>query len=310
MGTVHYHNYRRISGVEVVAIVGITDQSKECSLAWNVPLFVSITDLLANIQVDIIDICAPTFLHKELTLVALDRGCHVICEKPIALTAKDAREMYAKADTVGKQLYIAQVLEFSAETTTLRGLVETKKYGKVIDARFERVTAKPTWIQNGWLFDKAKSGLLPFDLHIHDLFTIVCLFGTPEKFSYTSTTRSGAEFPEHYRVCYEYPNLSVSAEAAWFNACYPFTAQWRVVFERAVAEYTEGELWVYPVSEEAYHVELLDEPKIETGINLPPTGMFFHELGHFVDMARLNQPSGRVKRDDILVTISTLERFN
>lgn len=55
--------------------------------------------------------------------------------------------------------------------------------GKPLDACFERLSACPGWAKDGWLFDVNKSGLLPYDLHIHDLDVIVSVFGKPESFS-------------------------------------------------------------------------------------------------------------------------------
>lgn len=310
MGTVHYKNYLRIPNVQITGLVDISGQGLASAKAWKLPVFSTIEDLVANVPVNIVDVCTPTFLHKEHSLSALALGCHVICEKPAALTRLDAEEMFQAADAVGRQLYIAQVLQFSPEIEALQKIVDSNEFGHILDARFERVTGRPTWIKNGWLFDKSKSGLLPFDLHIHDLFAIISLFGNPIDFNYTQTNRPGSDISEHYRVAYRFANFSISAEAAWFNANYPFVAQWRVVFEKAVVEFSNSKLIVYPASKPSLEISLDDEPKIETGINLPPTGMFYHELSHFVECANHNRASNRVRRENILSAIDILESFN
>ena len=62
--------------------------------------------------------------------------------------------------------------------------MKSEEYGKVLDASFERLSCgTPTGLSAAGLFDKSKSGLLPFDLHIHDLDVIVSLFGKPECFT-------------------------------------------------------------------------------------------------------------------------------
>ena len=135
---------------------------------------------------ELADICAPTYLHKALALEAFGRGLHVITEKPVALSLADAQEMYEAADRAGKQLYVAQVLQFTREVETLHEVIRDERYGKPLDACFERLSARPGWVQGSWLFQKEKSGLLPFDLHIHDLDMMVSVFGEPQSMDYTS----------------------------------------------------------------------------------------------------------------------------
>ena len=92
----------------------------------------------------------------------------------------------------------------------------------------------PRWAVGGWLFDKSKSGLLPFDLHIHDLDVIVSLFGKPESFTVNSCKGRDKTYAEHLRIDYNYGDKHVNGEAAWFNADSPWTARWRVYFENAL----------------------------------------------------------------------------
>jgi hypothetical protein len=78
----------------------------------------------------------------------------------------------------------------------------------------------------------------------------------------------------------------VAAEAAWFNADFPFTARWRVYFEKAVLVNEGGRLVAYQNDVPPFIFDTEDELKIPTGINLPPTGMFYRELSHFIDCIR------------------------
>lgn len=80
---------------------------------------------------------------------------------------------------------------------------------------------------------------MPFDLHVHDLDVIVSVFGKPDSVDYTACRRKDSEICDQYRIRYGYQNgMTVSAEAAWFNACIPFTARWRVYFERGMSSAT------------------------------------------------------------------------
>lgn len=309
MGMVHYNNYAHIEDCKVTALVGVTDQSRECAVNWELPLYPDIPAMAQAEQLDVVDICSPTFLHKTHVMEALSCGINAITEKPVALHYKDALEMMELADRQGKLLFVGQVLQFTREAEVLHELVRNKEYGEPLDAFFERLSACPRWIQNGWLFDREKSGLLPFDLHIHDLDLIVSLFGRPESFSFTSCGGRGKSYKEHYRFLYHFKGLNAAAEASWYNADFPFTARWRVYFENAVVVNDGQQVIAYLVDQPPRIFDTEDRHKIPTGINLPPTGMFYNELSHFIDCVRKGVPSNRVTREHVLAVMELLEEI-
>lgn len=308
MGTVHYNNYAQIEKAEVRAVVGPSEADRKKAAEWGVEVYPDLKELLAAEEIDLVDICTPTFLHVEHTLQALNADKNVIIEKPIALHGKDAERIFALASEKNALVFVGQVLHFTKEVEILKKAVETEKYGKVLDAYFTRLTAAPNWVQGGWMFDKEKSGLLPFDLHIHDLDLIVSLFGRPKSYSYKAAGREESEFKEHYRFNYNYGDLNVGAEAAWYNANYPFTARWRVYFEEGLLVSEEG-LTFYPAEGEAVEFDIEAEPKIETGINLPPTAMFYHELLHFIESAEKGVASDRMTEQELITTAEILEEI-
>jgi predicted dehydrogenase len=307
MGKVHYHNYAHIDGCKVVALVGKSQRSQECAAAFGLPLYEDVPAMARAEAIDVVDVCSPTYLHKRHVMDALALGKHVITEKPVALTLRDAEEMFDQAERQGKLLLVAQVLQFTREVEVLRGLVRSGEYGRPLDAFFERLAASPRWVQDGWLFDKEKSGLLPFDLHIHDLDLIVSLFGKPERFRFTSSGGRAREYKEHYRFLYHYKDMNVAAEAAWFNAGIPFTARWRVYFENALVVNDGSSVTAYPAEGPARVFDTKDSPKIPTGINLPPTAMFYHELSHFIECINKGTPSPKVTKEQVLAVIGLLE---
>jgi len=308
MGTVHYNNYAQIEKAEVRAVVGPSSSDQKKAKKWGIEIYNTLDRLLQEVEVDIVDICTPTFLHVEYALKALNAGKNVIIEKPIALHREDAARIFALASEKEALVFVGQVLHFTKEVEILKEAVKSEKYGKVLDAYFTRLTAAPDWSTGGWLFDKEKSGLLPFDLHIHDLDLIISLFGPPTSYSYTAAGRAKSKFKEHYRFNYNFDGLNIGAEAAWYNANYPFTANWRVYFEKGLLV-NEEQLIFYPAEEEPVIFETEAEPKIETGINLPPTAMFYNELSHFIDCAEKGVFSDRVTTEQLITTTGILEEI-
>ena len=248
----------------------------------------------------------PYLYHKEHVIKALNNNKHVIVEKPIALNPKDAKEMFALAKEKNLHLFVGQVLRFSRESAVLRKLVETQEYGKVLDASFSRLSACPRWIKNGWLFDESKSGLLPFDLHIHDLDLIVSLFGKPKDIFFTSCGNEDKHYKEHYRFNYNYGDFNVCAQAAWYNADFPFTATWHMYFEDAVVRNDEHGVIAYQFDREPRKFDTEEKVKIPTGINIPPTEIYLNELSHFVECLRKDKDSHIINKEQIITVMEIL----
>lgn len=118
-------------------------------------------------EVDFVDIVTPTTTHRDFALAAITAGRHVVCEKPLAMTPADSREIAAAAAKAGVQVYPAHVVRFTAPYATAHRAVADGRIGKVAVARFHRGGSSPaigTWFQ-----DDAASGGIIMDLMIHDL---------------------------------------------------------------------------------------------------------------------------------------------
>jgi UDP-N-acetylglucosamine 3-dehydrogenase len=307
MGTVHYNNYKHIEDCQVVAAVGTTEGDRKKAEEWKIPLYSELDDMLNSEKLEVVDICTPTFLHFTHGMKALSRGVHTFIEKPIALHKTEAEMLYQAAEKNGVLLLVGQAARFMKENAILRDLVKTQKYGKPLDASFERLSAVPRWAAGGWMFNKEKSGHLAFDLHIHDLDLIVSIFGKPNSYTYTSTGRPEGEYKEQYRFSYQYDSFHISAEAAWFYADFPFTARWRVYFENAVVVNEGGKLIAYQIDQKPFVYDTLEMNKIPTGINVPPTEMFLNELSHFISCVRDNRKSELIKKEEIFQVLEILE---
>ena len=135
--------------------------------------------MLADPEIDLIDICNPTNLHPETAFAALKAGKHVLVEKAIALLPEQADAMLASANQAGKLLMVAHVLPFFPEFAFAADAVRSGKHGKLIGAHFKRVIAKPDWSAD--IADAAKTGGPAVDLHIHDTHFIGLLCGVPKQ---------------------------------------------------------------------------------------------------------------------------------
>lgn len=310
MGSVHYANFKEIDGCEVAAVVGTSERVKETAEKWGVPCFESITAMVSECEIDVVDICTPTYTHHDLVMESLRLKKNTICEKPIALSFADAKEMLDEAKKQGVHLYVAQVLQYTKEVGILREAVRSGEFGKPLDACFERLSACPRWAKDGWLFDVNKSGLLPYDLHIHDLDIIISVFGKPESYSFTSCQGEDKNYPEQFRAVYCYNGLNVVGEAAWFNADIPWTARWRVYFENGMLINDGTTLTAYQFGKEPYVYDTTDEVTVSTGINVPPCGWYYNELKAFLEDIREDRDSRYVTDTQLLDVMKLLEEIS
>jgi predicted dehydrogenase len=307
IGRVHFSNYNHINDCKVIAICDPSPEGQKAAEENNIGWYARISDMLAQEKLpDIIDVCTPSFLHHSHVMESLTAGCHVICEKPLALNSRDAVEMYALAGQKGLQLLVGHVLQFFPASKILHEIVKDCRYGKVLDAVFLRLSGCPRWAKDGWLLDKSKSGLLPFDLHIHDLDLMISLFGKPESYTIVSGGREAAGYEEYYRILYKYPLFNVCCEAAWYNADIAFTASWRVYFENAVLICESSRLTAYSFDSPPKNYDIEEKLKIPTGINLPPTGVFYEELKFFLNRIRAGTKE-QYRKDEIITLLEILE---
>ena len=119
-------------------------------------------------KVDVIDLCTPTHLHSEMVLQAAAAGSHIICEKPLALTVEQAREMLLACQKAGVRLLVAHVVRFFPEYALAKAAVDGGNIGKPGVVRLSRGSYRPKKPVGNWFLDEAKSGGILMDLMIHD----------------------------------------------------------------------------------------------------------------------------------------------
>ncbi|MFI6879873.1 Gfo/Idh/MocA family protein [Streptomyces sp. NPDC050400] len=114
----------------------------------------------------VVDLCTPTFTHRQLTLDAIAAGKHVVCEKPLALTVAEAQEMADAAEAAGVLLFPAHVVRYFPAYAALAESVAAGGVGAPAVLRFTRSGSYPVWAP--WFGDPALSGGILVDQMIHD----------------------------------------------------------------------------------------------------------------------------------------------
>ena len=297
MAAMHIRAYRQVEGVTIGAIcdldperlkgdftnvLGNIDSGDPVKLDMSqVKAYQDFNELLDDESIDVIDICTPTRTHLRMAKPALASGKHVICEKPLARTVAEAREIAEAATQAKGHFMVAMCLRFWPQWAWVKEAVDSGRYGKVQAAHFQRIAEPPAWGQAIY-FDGATSGGALFDLHVHDTDFVQHVFGRPKSVYSTGFTKvSGAI--DHVLTQYELDcGAKVSAEGSWaMTPGWGFNMSYRVIFERATADYDIGR--------EDEPLRLFEEGKEKQVIECEGTDGYAGELAHFIDSIRSDQ---------------------
>lgn len=298
----HINAWERMEDMELVALCDV--QPEKLAPYENKRCYTDYDRMLQAEDLDILDICAPAFLHTGFSLKALEQGIHVVCEKPLSLNPEDARLIYETAEKNGVKFMVAQVVRFDRNYQILKKLYDDQTYGKLLSLSMRRLCQLPGWSHNNWMKQKEKSGLAAFDMHVHDLDFCVYAFGAPKN---AIRHRTNAPGQDYVHAVYEYDDFIVSAEAAWFATPYPFNAGFRAQFERAMLECGYGKFTLYEA--DGTVVDLLEAANGPAIINLPPSNGYYNELRYFADCVRDNLPQDIVKAWEVETVLTLAKAF-
>jgi predicted dehydrogenase len=255
MGMVHFLAAQKVKGGRVVAVH--TRDRKKLAGDWRgvrgnfgppgtmmdltkVQRYQQFDDLLADPDIDLIDICTPTNLHEPMALAALKAGKHVLVEKAIALETRSADAMLKAAHKAGKLLMVAHVLPFVAPFAFAANAIRAGTYGRLVAAHLTRVISRPDWSAD--IGDASKTGGPAIDLHIHDTHFIGLVAGVPDRvFAGGRVAQDGSV--EYLTTQYLYdeggPAVTCSSGAVAASGR-PFVHGFEIYLEKATMAYSSA----------------------------------------------------------------------
>jgi predicted dehydrogenase len=161
MGRVHLDAIRRQESVEIAAIAGSSAESaKRLGEAFGVPTFSNdFREILRDPTIDAVHICTPNALHFSMAKAALEAGKHVACEKPLAISVAEARELVALAARSGLRNCLCHNLRYYPMVQQMRRMREAGELGEILALQG---TYSQDWLLYetdwNWRIDSAKSG--------------------------------------------------------------------------------------------------------------------------------------------------------
>jgi len=168
-----------------------------------------------------------------------------------------------------------------------------------------RLGCYPRWSWDGWMMDEKRSGLVPFDLHIHDLDFMVYAFGMPKV---AHQYRSKLPDQDFISISYDFGDFQINSEASWYATSYPFTAEFRFQFENAVVANENGKMLIHLRDDKK--IDLSEEAEGETGdINLPKSNAYANEIRYFADCVINNTPVEKVQPEELRCVLNILNNL-
>jgi len=279
MGKEHASAYYAMENVHLTGIVDPRQvEAKKIIGDHDTKIFASLEEAVNELEkIDCVDICVPTLFHKEYVKKAADYGLNIICEKPLAYTYEEAREILEYCKEKQVQLFVAHVVRFFPQYSEARKLVLEGTIGDVGVVRARRGGAFP--IGNGdWYRDPQKSGGVILDLMIHDFDYLRWIFGDVERVYAKGLLGSGIQNLDYALVTLTFKSGVIAhVEGTW--AHHTFSTQFEFAARTGIIEYDSSK-------EEPVLLSLRETEEAKVGVAVPQSPLrkspYFTELEHFI----------------------------
>ncbi|MCM2674462.1 Gfo/Idh/MocA family protein [Alkalicoccobacillus plakortidis] len=229
-----YHHaviYKQVAGIDSITLFGRDrDKLKKIGEELDIQTTDDIHEVLTNPNIDLIDVCLPSSLHRQYVVEALKNGKHVFCETPVALTLEDAALMLTAEKTYNKRVFVHQFIKHEMPNVYLFKVKQSGELGRLKALHVKR-TSPPLWGDLG-LHN------ITTDLMIHDFDFITWLLGSPLQINAQGI--NGRKRESHIQAALTYSDTIVSVEgSSMMPFAAPFTVGYEAVFEEGRITYQE-----------------------------------------------------------------------
>jgi UDP-N-acetylglucosamine 3-dehydrogenase len=291
MGQHHIRIYSEMKDVELVGICD-TDRNRAISLAKsnNTTPYFDHNELLKH-DLDAVSIVVPTTFHSRVALDVINSGTHLLVEKPIADTLKNADAMIAAAHDAKLKLMVGHIERFNPAVSKLKEIVDSGMLGKIVSISSRRV---------GPFNPRIRDVGIIMDLGVHDIDVISYLYGKKINEVYTIAGNDIHSFEDHASILLRFDtNLSGMVETNWLT---PHKIR------NLTAIGLKGVAYLDYIKQT---VELHDEAWIRSA-KIEPKEPLKNELEHFIRSVRDNTDvisDGETSRHALEVAMAAIESY-
>jgi predicted dehydrogenase len=321
--------------VEIVAVMDVYENNAKTTAKMNgIPKwYTNAEKMLEECKPDIVSVCTPNCYHKQYSILALQAGAHVLCEKPVSTSAENAAEMFDVAEKAGKLLFVGQTARWSGTTLAAKEMADAGRLGEMYYA--ETAALRRRGVPKWGMFHMAEhnQGGPLYDIGVHSLDALLWIMGSPKVIAAsgatylkiankdeglkTSLADSGAPLGLFTPRPYDYKEFNVEDFGVGFlrlegGATVYLKASWAANVPEGMGGTfivgTEGGLKLQPLTYVtnmgSYQVDIT--PKVPTDRNVSFYG-HYRECEHFVKVIRGEEKELIVKKAEALNVMRALD---
>ncbi len=275
----HFRAISELSDVCLVAISEINeDRAREVSARQNVPYYLDYKLMCINEDIDAVIINLPHFLHTEASIYCLNRGIHVLCEKPMANSVAECELMINASKKNNAKLAIGHIQRFFPSNIIVKEFIDNKKLGKLTMVNEVRNEFYFSESRPGWFLKKELSGGgIVMNFAAHSIDKVLSLVGG----EITNVSASCGNIYNDYDVeGHAQINFNAGEVPCSVSLCGYKTYPENVT----IYTFTDGAIRVRYGSVEIYNNETKNFEEYKTSAEYPYH--FTHQLSEFIKLIR------------------------
>jgi predicted dehydrogenase len=191
IGATHARGYSKLPNVEIAALCDLnTERAEKLAGEYGVTkIYSDYNTMLAEEKLDAVSVCTPNALHAPVAIAALQAGCHVLCEKPLSISAAEGKRIVEAARKAKGKFMIGMNNRFRGDSQALKKYVEDGELGDIYYAKCGWIRRNGIPGMGSWFTQKGMAGGGPLiDIGVHALDLTLYLMGNPKPISVFGST--------------------------------------------------------------------------------------------------------------------------
>ncbi|NMB00972.1 MAG: Gfo/Idh/MocA family oxidoreductase [Firmicutes bacterium] len=287
MGRIHSQALQKIPNAELVIVADPDSERRaQAERDFGVDVASNIEEMLCNSDVDLVDICAPTYLHAKIMTEAIKGNKHIFCEKPLVRTLKEGQRLLKMVKGYDKKIGIGHVVRFTPAYTGIRESIQSGDIGTPAVARTFRGGSPFPKGWHDWFADFDLSGGVILDLTIHDIDYLRWLFGDVERVYAKSTHGRTSAHMEWAMIVLRFKNGVIAhVEGSWTNYPGAFYTTVEIAGKDGLVSYDSRETKpIFTATNKGYQAPAVSVPN-----NTAEDNPYYLELLDMVEAIRLDR---------------------
>ena len=259
IGQIHCRALQSVPGCELAVVADVDAGARaRAQEDYGVDVVSDVEEMLQTTDVDLVDICVPTYLHEQVMVKAMEGNKHIFCEKPLARSLEEGRRLVDLSSNYAQKIGIGHVVRFTPAYVGIRQSVEGGEIGQAGVVRTFRGGSQFPVGWRDWFADVDLSGGVILDLAIHDLDFCRWLFGDVKRvYAKTSRERTDAHL-EHAMIVLRFKSGVIAhIEGSWTNLEGQFYTTIEIAGKNGLISYDSREtnpITIRTVPEQNVHV--------------------------------------------------------